>query len=168
MTQINNHWPLFVEWQYPCQPRRDWSHRRRASSGQPGCANCGIILISGCQEDEAYPQTPHVWSRTCKGTLHHLTRVWVSYKLWILSIWFWKELSHDLPLVPWTRGCQPWSTSPCPSHQVLAQVRSQSAWGATHNQNHYMDNISKQLYFNKLKFLKAYLWWLRSLPNFKT
>ena len=22
--------------------------------------------------------------------------------------------------------------------------------------------------FNRLKFLKAYLWWLRSLPNFKT
>ena len=62
MTQmlktINNHWPLFVEWQYPCQPRRDWFHRRRASSEQPGCANCGIILISGCHEDDAYPQTP--------------------------------------------------------------------------------------------------------------
>ena len=30
------------------------------------------------------------------------------------------------PLVPWTRGCQPWNISPCPSHPTPEQVQNLS------------------------------------------
>ena len=66
--------PLFFVSRYPFQPRMDWSRPRRASSEPPVWFECKGEKLWRNKKTETrnYPQTPHVWSRTCKGTLHHL------------------------------------------------------------------------------------------------